>query len=1162
MPAFSRHLLLAFWLAAPLYAVDDWPVPRGPAHEPAPYRYNHKVWASVPRAYLEDAPACTLYAATTHLIDADGTVETITHEITRFNGRKGIDSRGEYRNILFDPSYEKLTLNEARVLKADGRVVAVEPKHVHLRDVATDYLVYNHEKQLVISFPALEVGDAIDVKWTTRGRNPEYQGHFFSRYQFGDDEYPIVLDELRLRLPKERTLKHAAIGGQVAPRVTEDDTTRTFLWSVSNRDALPRDENLPSKEDLRLQVAFSTFPSWEAIGAWKKKLRGDCWTCTDELRRVVAEVIEPLKTPEEKARALTYWVRRHIRYVSSGEKHDFTPHAPNVVLANRYGDCKDTTQLLAVMLREAGLPVALATIGALDDGQVLESVPSPWGTHAILLVTLGDKQHWIDTTASLAGWDMLPRDDRNRQTYVVDDNGLRLMRTPQLTPDDNRVMQTTRVNVGADGSTRVERDVTYYGLAAYSQRNDWTDVPPGERRRLVTADLQDANMRARLRHLMIDESRLRDFDKPVSARIVYEVPRHFRGETEKEGSFTDSAVWSRLLTFTIDDDRKTPLEFGAPCELIHRFHVQLSPAWRVPSPPRDRIIRSKWGSFRVRITEPQRDPHHLDFELRLRLESTRVEPADFDAFRKFHEEVQKEYRVWLTLQPTASLTDAAAMEALLALTPGDKALAEALGKLYLQNAMKDDAHRVVASARYYHPGNRTLGELAVQAASDVREQEKALRQLVHHFPTEPKYALALGEVLVDADRPADAARVLESWAKDGDASTRSQALFQLARGAFRLAHADEALKYLRDADKVDPESAHDVVRSRFKGRVCEQLGKLKQAVDAYRQALAADADDTESLGSIVRLQTKLGNAPEALEALRRYTVAVGDDVAGLAKAADYHLKLKRYEEAFDLAARARDDDFLPLAQRTLGLIYAHRDNWRRALDHLERAETDAEVLEAIIRGQIAIGKLGKAEKSAARAAQVAQPTNSLKAACEVTSALVKRRTKLRETLGGNHAEQTVEVVDAFVCAEQLFLDGRPAGKIEPLLETATEFGPSLALRGQLALERGRLTNALADAERAVTLAPSEARGWLVRGRVRLERGHAGALGDLQKAVELSAQRDATALYWLATSQLRAGQSAQALASARLAAQLRPKDAEIGELLEKLERDGKSTSPNR
>src|SRR5207253_6308096 len=140
---------------------------------------------------------------------------TITHEVTRFNGRKGIEKLGEYRNIVFDPTYQKLTLNEARIHKADGKVVEVESRSVQLRDVVTDYQVYDRDKQLVISFPSLEVGDCYEVKWTTRGKNPEFGGRFFTRVSFGDDQWPVARDELRVRLPSGMPLHYAVVNGQV-----------------------------------------------------------------------------------------------------------------------------------------------------------------------------------------------------------------------------------------------------------------------------------------------------------------------------------------------------------------------------------------------------------------------------------------------------------------------------------------------------------------------------------------------------------------------------------------------------------------------------------------------------------------------------------------------------------------------------------------------------------------------------------------------------------------------------------------------------------------------------------------------------------------------------------------------------------------------------------
>ena len=67
-----------------------------------------------------------------------------------------------------------------------------------------------------------------------------------------------------------------------------------------------------------------------------------------------------------------------------------------------------------------------------------------------------------------------------------------------------------------------------------------------------------------------------------------------------------------------------------------------------------------------------------------------------------------------------------------------------------------------------------------------------------------------------------------------------------------------------------------------------------------------------------------------------------------------------------------------------------------------------------------------------------------------------------------------------ICAEQAQADGRPAKEVEALLSAAladgVEVGPGFALRGLLALERGRLSQALADAERATALSPNECAG--------------------------------------------------------------------------------------
>jgi tetratricopeptide (TPR) repeat protein len=151
-------------------------------------------------------------------------------------------------------------------------------------------------------------------------------------------------------------------------------------------------------------------------------------------------------------------------------------------------------------------------------------------------------------------------------------------------------------------------------------------------------------------------------------------------------------------------------------------------------------------------------------------------------------------------------------------------------------------------------------------------------------------------------------------------------------------------------------------------------------------------------------------------------------------------------------------------------------------------------------------------------------------------------------------------VECCVCAEHFWKEGRPAAEVEGLLRPACAddfaVAPAFALRGWLALERGRLAAALADAERAVALGQREPLAYLVRGRVRLERGAAGALDDLQKAAELSGRKDAVVLHWLAAGLFRRGQVEAALQAQREAVKLRPGDAELKGQLEEFERAGK------
>jgi tetratricopeptide (TPR) repeat protein/transglutaminase-like putative cysteine protease len=1136
---------------------DDWPVDRGPSREPAPYKYNPK--QPIPKAFAE-AAACVLYSAATHIVEDDGTVESIYHEVTKLQSRKAIERLGEYRSITFDPTYQKLVLHEARVLKPGGKVVPIEPRHVHLRDISTDFQVYDRDKLLVISFPNLEIGDIIEVKWSTRGKSPEFFGQFFTRYTFGDDRYPALRDELRVRLPKKKELHYAAINGKVPLTVRDEGGTWLYHWHVANRPELPLDENVPSKELLRLQVACSTFASWAEVGQWKHQLRAKCWECTAEIKDVIKEVTKDLADPVEKARALTYWVRKRIRYTSvSGSGSGYTPQLPARVLANRYGDCKDQAQLLAVMLREAGIQVELVTLGVQDDGQIVPDVPMPWGTHAILLVTINGEQYWIDTTATSAAWDFLPRDDRDRIAYVTDHGKIRLLRTPKLLPSDNLFEQKTLVTVHSNGTAVCKRIAAYHGSAALYQRDSWFETAPAERRRLMALELQDAFPKARLEWLKVDELSLADHNGPVRAEIQFAIPGHFGGVSDKEGSFTDSKVWSRLLAYTFDLERKVGLDLGSPFESIHRYVVTLPPAYRYDGLPREQKINSRWGTFRLKVKQDAGNPRKLEVVFHTRLFNTIVEPVDFADFAKFQEEVQKGYRVWLSLTPTQDRDDIPILAAALVVSPGDKATALVLAQLCRDAGLVVEARNVLRVARFFHPDDTALWELSAKLAATTEEEERILVLMVKHFPDQPRYAVQLGSARVKLGDFAGARKVLEPLSKNAPQAIKAQAHLELARGLLAQKQAQGALDQVLAARAEGADSSGAVQVALLEAEIYESLGEVHKAGDVYRRVLKLETDNLRALAALIDLELAAKRKNEALDYLRRYSVAVGDDRDGLLYAATCYLHLARLDDALELALRARQLKFSAKTQRVLGLIYSRQGDTAKAVFHLGRADLDAEVLRELLAGYLALGKLGEAIELCVHCERFTQEVPELAEIGRTLRQLAVRRGALLKIPGVSDKNKAMwaEAVDAFLCADLAYSQGRPVGQIEALLAPALAqpmpFGPALALRGLLHLEQGRLAKALADAERALAVSPWEARAYYVHGRVLLERDHPIALLDLARAAWLSGQGDGKILHWLAAAQYRAGQRGQGLLVQRQALALLPADAEVLEQLQQLQK---------
>jgi tetratricopeptide (TPR) repeat protein/transglutaminase-like putative cysteine protease len=1128
---------------------QEWPVPRGPAKSAVPCTFDPVICKRLPAAYLDDAAACVLFSGTTHRLLPDGTLETTTQELIRLNGRKGIDQLGEYKSITFTPSYETVTLHEARIHKAKGGTEEVSPRHVRVRDVNTDHQIYDPSKEVVISFPGLEVGDVMEVHWTTRGKHPEYQGQFFYRYTFGHDKYPVARDEWTIRVPRDRVLRYTLVNGPVPVTVNEDGNERVYHFAGKDLAAPPQGDRLPPADERQIQAFAATFDTWQDVWRWERALIADRCDCPPEGKKIVDDVTRGLTDPSDKARALTQWVRGHVRYVSSGEKHDYTPYPPTRVLTHRYGDCKDTAHLLAVLCRQAGLHAGVATVGVRGDGQVNEAVPCPWGSHALCVVTIDGQDHWVDTTAEMIGWDVLPKDDRDRACYVTDETTIRMARTPALTPADNATVQSTTVAVGVDGSIKAERKAEYRGVAAWNKRDDYVDTPVGERRRLAVADLVDAYPKAKLTGLTFEN--LDDFDKPLVVQTSFEVAEHFTGDKIREGSLGDTGLWTQFLGINVNPERKAAIDAGEPFASICRYVVTLPPSLRFASVPASQRFQSSWGVFKLDVKQDPATPHRLEMEFDTRVTRTRVEPAEFEEFQAFQDVVQGCFRATLKIKQTDDADDIPLLEKAFADSSRVSKVAETLAELLIGQKKYDDARRVLEKARESRPEVKRLWELSVTVADGADEEEELLRAMVDRFKDEPKFALSLGQNLLEQNKAGEAAKAFQPLTLHADGAVRCPAYMGLAQVNLAGKEPKKALRQLKSAETEDKEG-FGVDGWMLRGEAHEALGQRTDALKAYRAALEKDPDSPDVLERLVQLAIATGDQKAALDYLRRLVAAADDEPEMFAVAAEGYARLGRFDDALELANRAKDETGqLPeAARRAVGLAMVHRGELAKAVELLSGPDPDATVLVARIRAKLLLGDLTPAAEDAQIAKTVEEPTDELTALAKHVRSLVERRDELLKSVNN---DQLRMAADRFVCAEHFYISGQSPERVTALLTEALSadapLGPAHGLRAVLAVDHGRLSKALLDAEKAIQLASSDYRGYLARGRVLFERDNRTGIDDLRKAVDLSKRKDAAALHAFSAALFHAGKGKEAIAVQREAVKLRPDVAEYREQLQ-------------
>lgn len=546
---------------------------------------------------------------------------------------------GRQYSFAYQAGREVVDLRGAQVFRADGKV----DEAIETGEGAADnpaLAMYSSTRIFYIQMPRLNTGDVVDLRFRVEETTPRNEyGDTFSETTYLQAMEPLGSSEYVLIQPKNRAIQVRLPGLKDLTREEKQEGELSLLQLVVNSPPPLLAEPLaPPLAELAASVSVSTFSTWNDVGAWFWGLSKDQIDSDEDLRKKVAEVTKGKSSDLEKTRAIYDYVVQRTRYVAlEFGIEGFRPRRSTQTLARGWGDCKDKAALLVSMLHEAGIEANMVMVRTGMRGEGPSDPPSyAFFDHAIAYVPKLDL--FLDGTAEYTGMNELPAMDRGAYGLIVKPGGeAKLLRLPE--PDADKTLRRRRIEltVPERGPSGIDAQIETTGAIAAEWRQSFH--AQGTQRTRVAAELGaqfgGLSLAEGTRGLEVND--LEDIEQPVKIR--------FRGKSSamsrasgSDLAFSVSPVGSLVARFAPLSSRKLDVKLPFASGYEDEWVIKAPPGHTIKQSPANKNLQSPFGRLEM---QTEVGNGKATIKIKLRIDKTRISPAEYAAFRSFCEEVDR-----------------------------------------------------------------------------------------------------------------------------------------------------------------------------------------------------------------------------------------------------------------------------------------------------------------------------------------------------------------------------------------------------------------------------------------------------------------------------------------------------------------------------------------
>ena len=364
-------------------------------------------------------------------------------------------------------------------------------------------------------------------------------------------------------------------------------------------------------------------------------------TNDEELIHLVDSLTKDATNDLEKVKNIYYWVQQNVKYIAFEDGlGGFIPREAEDVFSKKYGDCKDNSSLLDVMLNKAGLNGYLTWVGTRKIPYSYTEVPTPLvDNHMILTYIDKDSNfYFLDATGRYQDIELPSSFIQGKECLIgIDSSRFIVKKIPVVDAEKNVFYDSCSLEIegkslkgrGRQILKGYPKDFIFSKLETITKEDDkkefYKNVLEKGNNKFIVSDIEEKN----------------NFDYEAPFIVDYDFTIDDYAQTNKDKLYINLNLDKEITSYKPEKDLEEPLEHKYKSLKEQVFVLEIPKNYTVEYLPKDFILKK--DKYQAEINYKIKD-NTIIYTQNIVFDFIELSEEEVSDFRDFITKIEKQQR--------------------------------------------------------------------------------------------------------------------------------------------------------------------------------------------------------------------------------------------------------------------------------------------------------------------------------------------------------------------------------------------------------------------------------------------------------------------------------------------------------------------------------------